>query len=114
VRTSGAIVVLINCSTQEQATAIAQALVEERLAACANIVTPIRSIYRWNDEVHTEAEHMMVIKTRANLFAKLEARVKALHSYEVPEIIALPIIAGAKPYLDWIDASTAMSQRRSK
>jgi periplasmic divalent cation tolerance protein len=99
-------VVLVNTGSEEQAATIARALVDERLVACVNIVSPIRSIYRWKDEVQTETEHMMIIKTRANLVRKVEARVRELHSYEVPEVIALPIVAGAKPYLDWIFEST--------
>ena len=87
-------------------TQIAHTLVSERLAACANIVSPIRSVYRWNDEVQTDTEHLLIIKTRANLVAKVAARVKELHSYEVPEVIALPILAGAKSYLDWLFSST--------
>jgi periplasmic divalent cation tolerance protein len=103
---TGAAVVLVTAGSEEQATQIAHALVSERLAACANIVSPIRSVYRWNDEVQTDTEHLLIIKTRANLVAKVAARVKELHSYEVPEVIALPILAGAKSYLDWLFSST--------
>ena len=102
-------VVFVTAGSEEQAESIARALVGERLAACANIVSPIKSIYRWKDEVETDTEHLLIIKTRANLVAKVAARVKELHSYEVPEVIALPIIAGAKPYLDWVLGSTAPS-----
>jgi periplasmic divalent cation tolerance protein len=105
-----AIVVFVTAASLEQAEQIAHALVGERLAACANIVSPIRSIYRWKDEIQNDAEHLMIIKTRANLLAKLETRVRALHSYEVPEVIALPIVAGAKPYLDWISDSTVAAR----
>ena len=104
------VVVLVNAASEEQALLIANALVSERLAACANIVSPIRSIYRWKDEVQNDTEHLMIIKTRANLVAKLEQRVKQLHSYEVPEVIALPIVAGAKHYLDWIFESTTATR----
>ena len=103
---TGAIVVLINAESQEQALGIARMLVEERLAACANIISPIRSVYRWQGAVQDESEHMMIVKTRAELFARLEARVKEVHRYEVPEIIALPIVEGAKSYLDWVFEST--------
>ena len=106
-KASDAIVVLINTGTEEQANQIAHVLVNERLAACANIISPIRSIYRWNDAVKNETEHMMVIKTRADLFEKLQARVKEVHNYVVPEIIALPIVAGEVSYLDWVFESTA-------
>ena len=98
-----AAVVLVNASSEQQALRIANALVGERLAACANIVSPIRSIYRWQGEVQTDTEHTMIIKTRAKLVAKVEARVKELHSYEVPEILALPVVEGSKAYLDWLE-----------
>ena len=107
-------VMFVTAASEEQAGLIAHALVGERLAACVNIVSPIRSIYRWNDEVQTDTEHLMVIKTRATLAPKVAARVKELHSYEVPEVIAVPIIAGAKSYLDWVLASTITSPGRSK
>jgi periplasmic divalent cation tolerance protein len=106
-----AMVVLVNAASQEQATLIAHALVGERLAACANIVSPIHSVYRWKNEIQTDIEHLMIIKTRMELLAKVEARVKDLHSYEVPEVIALPIVAGAKSYLDWIIESTSAPPR---
>ena len=106
-----AAVVLVNAASAEQADSIAQTLVDERLAACANIVSPIRSVYRWKGEVETATEHLMIIKTRANLIVKVAARVKGLHSYEVPEVIALPIVAGARSYLDWVFESTAAPRR---
>jgi periplasmic divalent cation tolerance protein len=105
---TGASVMLVTAGSEEQAALIAHALVSERLAACANIVSPIRSVYRWNDEVQTDTEHLMIIKTRANLVAAVAARVKELHSYEVPEVIALPIVTGAKSYLDWVFSSTTV------
>lgn len=104
-------VVFVTSGSEDQAVLIGNALVGERLAACVNIVSPIRSIYRWKNEVQTAAEHLMIIKTRANLVARLQARVKELHSYEVPEIIALPIVAGAKSYLDWVFESTSAPPR---
>jgi periplasmic divalent cation tolerance protein len=107
-------VVFVTAGSEEQAESIARALVGERLAACANIVSPIKSIYRWKDEVETDTEHLLIIKTRANLVAKVAARVKELHSYEVPEVIALPIIAGAKSYLDWVLGSTTAPSAASE
>jgi periplasmic divalent cation tolerance protein len=104
---SRAVVVLITAASDEQAVLIANALVGERLAACVNIVSPIRSIYRWNDAVQNDLEHLMIVKTNARLVARIELRLKDLHSYEVPEVIAIPITAGAKPYLDWLFASTS-------
>ena len=112
-RSRGAVVVFITAGSEEQATLIANALVGERLAACVNIVSPIRSVYRWEGEVQTDTEHLMIIKTRANLVPKLGARVKELHSYEVPEVIAIPIVAGAKSYLDWVLASTIEPPREA-
>jgi len=111
---TGTAVVLVNAASEEQAERIARALVAERLAACANIVSAIHSIYRWKDEIRSETEHLMLIKTRMNLVSKVEARVKELHSYEVPEIIALPIVAGAKPYLDWVFESTIAAPGKAK
>lgn len=117
-RSTGGSVVLVTAGNEEQAATIAYALVEERLAACVNIVSAIRSIYRWRDEIQSDPEVLMIVKTRASLVAKIEARVKQLHSYEVPEVIALPIVAGAKPYLDWLLASTktprAISAKRRR
>jgi periplasmic divalent cation tolerance protein len=113
VTSTGATVVFVTAGSEEQAAMIANVLVGERLAACVNIVSPIRSIYRWNEGVQSDTEHLMIIKTRASLLSKLEMRVKELHSYEVPEVIALPIVAGAKSYLDWIFASTSAKPRRA-
>ena len=100
--------VFVTAGSMEQAEAIANALVSERLAACANIVSPVRSIYRWKEEIQNDLEHLMIIKTRADLVARIESRVKELHSYEAPEVIALPIIAGSKSYLEWVFESTAV------
>jgi periplasmic divalent cation tolerance protein len=101
------VVVLVTAAAAEEAERIATALVTERLAACVNIVGPIRSIYRWNDQVQHDAEILLIIKTRAALFAALDVRVRALHSYATPEIIALPITTGSAAYVDWLRAATA-------
>jgi periplasmic divalent cation tolerance protein len=100
------IVVFVTCGSEDEALKIAHALVEERLAACANMVSPIRSIYRWEGKICDEKEWLLVIKTRQSLFEDLAKRVKALHSYSVPEIIALPITEGAAAYLTWISENT--------
>jgi periplasmic divalent cation tolerance protein len=100
------IVVLITASNDGEAASIAKAIVEERLAACANIVRDIRSIYRWQGNIEDDNEALLVVKTRYGLFRQLVERVKQLHSYDVPEIIALPIIDGSADYLNWIQEST--------
>jgi len=97
------LVVLITAGSADEATAIARALVDERLAACTNLVPGVRSIYRWEGVVHDDPEVLLVAKTRADRFAALARRVAELHSYDVPEVIALPLVAGAARYLDWLD-----------
>lgn len=94
-------VVFVTVASQEEGNAVASALVAEKLAACVTIV-PIHSVYRWQGQVHSDAEWQLTIKTDLRQFQALEAKIKELHSYEVPEIIALPIVAGSTAYLDWI------------
>lgn len=96
------IVVLVTCSSGEEASRIAQALVEERLAACVNISSPIRSVYRWQGELCDEPEVLLIIKTVRALFDSVRRTVEKLHSYQVPEVICLPIIDGAPNYLNWL------------
>ncbi len=98
-------VVMVTASSQLEAETIAKTLVESKLAACVNIF-PIQSIYTWQDKVHNEPEFQLFIKTDRRLFNTLETKIRELHSYEVPEIIALPIIAGSQPYLNWISENT--------
>jgi len=100
------IVVLVTCSSEEEATKIANSLVEERLAACVNIISPARSIYRWEGKIWDEKEWMLIIKTQKKRFEDLEKKVKSLHSYSVPEIVALPIVEGSASYLKWIEEMT--------
>jgi periplasmic divalent cation tolerance protein len=94
--------VLVTAGSEEDAAKIAKALVEERLAACVNIVPNIRSIYRWQGQVEDDQESLLVIKTTESALVALEERVRALHSYDVPEVIALPLDQGSAPYLDWL------------
>jgi periplasmic divalent cation tolerance protein len=96
------IVVLVTCGSVEEGRRIGRALVEARLAACVNVLpAPVESIYRWKGRVHRAAEFLMIIKSSGPRFAALEEMITRLHSYEVPEIIALPIGQGAKGYLAW-------------
>ena len=99
-------VVLVTCGSEEEALKIAHALVEDHLVACVNLLTPIRSIYRWEGKIWDEKEWLLIIKTQAKRFDELEKRVKSLHSYAVPEIISLPIVEGSSPYLTWIRENT--------
>lgn len=94
-------IVLVTAGSQAEADAIARTLISERLAACVSI-TPINSIYTWKNEVCSENEWQLTIKTDLSLFEALETKIREIHSYEVPEIIALPILAGSEPYLQWI------------
>jgi len=96
------IVVFVTCGSEEEALKIAHALVEEQVAACTNIISPIRSIYRWEGKIWDEKEWLLIIKTQRKKFDDVEKRVKSLHSYTVPEIIALPIIEGSAAYLEWL------------
>src|SRR4030066_2402397 len=103
---SESIVVLVTCGSEEEALKIAHALVEDHLAACVNLVSPIRSIYRWEGKIWDEKEWLLIIKTQKKRFQELEKKVKSLHSYSVPEIISLPIGEGSSSYLKWIRENT--------
>ena len=112
-------VVLVTCGSAGEAEEIARTLVEQRLAACVNLVaTPVRSIYRWQGKIETASEYLLVIKTSRGKLAGLREQVERLHSYDVPEIIALPIAAGSPKYLRWLDDSLrrarGSSSRRAK
>jgi periplasmic divalent cation tolerance protein len=100
-------VVFVTVGKAEEAERIAEAVVAEKLAACANLLPGVRSIYRWKGQICRDAETMMVLKTRRGNFERLRARVRELHSYEVPEIIAVPIVEGHGPYMDWLRDETA-------
>lgn len=98
--------IYMTAKNQAEARKIAKALVTEKLAACVNILPEMTSIYRWEGEVEESKEVAIIAKTRKNLFKKLEKRVRELHSYDCPCIIALPIEDGSKPFLKWIKAET--------
>ena len=97
-----AIVVLMTAASQDEASRIAEMLVGARLAACVQILPEIESVYRWQGEVQREKEILLLAKTVASRFDELESKVRAMHSYETPEIIALPIAATSEPYLKWL------------
>jgi periplasmic divalent cation tolerance protein len=96
------VVVLVTVGSADEAERLAEAVVSEQLAACVNIVGPIRSIYMWKGELQRDDERLLVLKTRAVLFPALERRVRELHSYETPEVVALPVTAGSAAYLEWL------------
>jgi len=100
------LVVLVTTPGAELAETIARAVVEERLAACVNIVGQVKSIYRWEGEVSVDSESLMLIKTTSDKYAQLEDRIKELHTYSNPEVVALKIERGAADYLSWIVEST--------
>ncbi len=100
------IVVLITCPNPDVGESLARILVEERLAACVNLVPGLTSLYRWEGDLCRDPEALLLVKTRRARFAALSRRVKTLHPYSTPEIIALPIAAGSAPYLTWVDRST--------
>jgi periplasmic divalent cation tolerance protein len=102
-----ALVVLTNLPDRASAEKLAEALIDNRLAACVNILAPCRSVYRWKDAVQHDEEHPVLIKTTREAYAALEAAVRAHHPYELPEIVAVPIERGLPAYLDWVAAETA-------
>lgn len=101
----GHIAVFVTCSSAAEAKAIAGALLSKRIVACANIISGVRSDFWWKGKIDSADETLLVLKTTRKNFAKAEKEVRRLHSYDVPEIIALPIVAGSEAYLDWIDKS---------
>ena len=101
-------IVIVTCANVAEARRIARSVVDKRLAACANILSaPVESIYRWKGRVEKGREVIMLLKTTVKQLGQLEKEVKRLHSYDLPEFIALPIIAGSKDYLEWIATSVA-------
>lgn len=97
------IIVLVTTISKEEAEKIAQHLLDLKLIACGNIIGPVSSIFSWNDRTEKAEEYLTIMKTRKDLFNKVAVAVKTLHSYEVPEILALQIVEGAKTYLDWLE-----------
>jgi periplasmic divalent cation tolerance protein len=101
------IVVLNTCASTEEAQRVARALVEKRLAACVNVLPGIRSVYRWKDAIEEEEEVLLVIKTSRALLPELMEEIERLHSYEVPEVIALQVTDGSERYLAWMNRELA-------
>ncbi len=101
------IVVLSTCGSEQEAEKLARALIEQRLAACVNVMPRIRSYYRWKGAIETGDEYLLVIKSSRDRLAALLASVEKEHSYEVPEVLALPVLDGAPNYLNWLQSSLA-------
>ena len=108
------IVVMVTCGSQAEAKKIARAVVEARLAACANVMGgPVQSIYRWKGKVETAKEVLVLMKSTRKRFSALEREIRRLHSYDTPEIIAVPIAEGSKAYLRWIKESVQIPSRQN-
>lgn len=105
-------VTFVTCGSAGEAKKIASALVRERLIACANIVPGVTSIFSWKGKVEQDREWLLILKSRMALSKRLIARVRTLHSYEVPEVISVPITAGNPEYLKWVRGSTRQSEGR--
>jgi len=101
------IIVLSACGSEDEASGIARALVEKRLAACVNLVTGVRSIYRWKDALEDSQEVLLVIKTSRALSEQVRIEIEKMHSYELPEIVALAVVDGSEQYLEWMDRALA-------
>jgi periplasmic divalent cation tolerance protein len=99
------IVILSTCSSREEAEKLGRLLVERRLAACVSVVPGMRSYYRWQGKIESAEECLLLIKSSRALFAGLRAALEAAHSYEVPEVLALPVVDGAPAYLNWLEAN---------
>lgn len=106
VASTDALIVLTNMPNKESATALARELVEKRLAACVNVLGEISSVYRWEGRVATESEVAVLIKTQEALYGRVEAAIVAVHPYELPEIVAVPVLRGLPAYLQWVVAET--------
>jgi periplasmic divalent cation tolerance protein len=100
------LLVLSNLPDRASADRVAQALVERRLAACVNVLAPCRSVYRWQGAVESAEEHPLLVKTTSDRYAAVEEAIRALHPYELPEIVAVPLSAGLPGYLQWVADQT--------
>ncbi len=102
-------IALSTCGSSDEAARLAQELVSRRLAACVNIVPGVRSFYWWENRVQDDSEFLLVIKTRVEALPELQAALQELHSYDVPELVVLPIVDGSSAYLGWIDANISQT-----
>jgi len=98
------VIALVTTANKQEAEKIIRRLLNEKLIACANIISPVSSHFHWSGKIEKAEECLILMKSRKDLFEKLAETVKSLHSYEVPEILALPIINGSKAYLDWLES----------
>lgn len=99
------VVIFITCANRKEAAEVARVLVKNKLAACVNIADKVESVFRWQGKIDKAKETLLFIKSRRSKLPRIIRQVRSIHSYEVPEIIALPIISGYKPYLSWLDES---------
>jgi periplasmic divalent cation tolerance protein len=97
------IVVLTTCESADEASQIARVLVEKKIAACVNIMPGAKSVYRWKDKIEEASEVLLIIKSRRDLFDAIRTEIAKIHTYELPELIALPIVDGSETYLAWLD-----------
>jgi len=112
---SANIVVLVTCGSTKEASKLGKAIVRERLAVCVNIISsPVRSIYRWKGRIESAKEFLLIIKTTRKRFPSLEREILRLHSYDLPEIIAIPITMGSKGYMKWLEDSVAIVSGKPK
>ncbi len=106
------IIVLTTCSSSGLASSIADKLVSDKLAACVNIVNGVESVYQWQGKIEHDKEILLIIKTHQSLFLQVQQSIQELHNYELPEIIAVPIEAGEKNYLNWIQSATLATENK--
>ena len=104
------IMVLTTCNSSETSSLIAETLISNKLAACVNIIKCVESVYQWQGKIEHDKEMLLIIKTRQSLFSRIEQTIQELHSYELPEIIAVPIKTGEKNYLNWIQSATLATE----
>jgi periplasmic divalent cation tolerance protein len=105
------VIVMVTTASKQEAEKIAQQLLKKRLIACANITGPVSSLFHWSGKLEKAVEYLIFMKSRKDLFEKLKETVKALHSYEVPEILALPVVDGSEAYLGWLDSCLAGAKK---